>query len=145
MVGRKISDADWARLRAAARAAARKAYAPYSRLRVGAALLGRRGETYVGCNTENASLGLTVCAERAAVFGAVAAGERGFRALVIYSPDASAPLAPCGACRQVLAEFCEDLPIVSLAPRGQERRFSLCELLPDRFGAGEENRRCGGK
>lgn len=145
MGGWKISDAEWARLGAAARAAARRAHAPYSGLRVGAALLGHRGGIHAGCNTENASLGLTVCAERAAVFGAVAEGERRFRALVIYSPDAGEPLPPCGACRQVLAEFCDDLPMLSLAPRGQQRRFSLCELLPDRFGVGEENRKGGGK
>ncbi len=123
----------WEKLTAAAQAVSRRAYAPYSKLRVGAALEGAGGRIYAACNVENSSFGLSVCAERAALFRAVAEGEREFRRLVIYSPEAG-PLSPCGACRQVLAEFCPNLSVLS-AGRGRTRReFSLAQLLPEAFG-----------
>jgi len=131
---------EWTKLVAAARRASRRAYAPYSSLRVGAALEGEQGTLYVGCNVENSSFGLTICAERAALFRAIAEGNRVFRRLVIYTPDAG-PLSPCGACRQVLAEFSRTLPMLSLGRGGLRREFNLADLLPQAFGwpAGEAN------
>ena len=107
---------DWTSLVTAARAAAARAYAPYSKYRVGAALLAADGTVFTGCNVENASYGLTNCAERTALFKAVSEGRRRFRALAIVGGTARAPALPCGACRQALAEFCKaDMP-VAVAP-----------------------------
>jgi len=117
---------------AAARAVRENAYAPASRFRVGAALLTDDGQTFVGCNVENASYGLTICAERAAVCAAVAAGKRRIEAVAIVT-DLEEPARPCGACRQVLAEFGKDMEVF-LAGRGQQVvEFSLSALLPDPF------------
>lgn len=107
-----------------------RAYAPYSHFQVGAALLGEDGVIYRGCNVENLSYGLTVCAERHAVAQAVAAGCRRFQALVV-AVDTQAPVAPCGACRQVLAEF-GDLPIL-LTTRHHREATTLGALLPRAF------------
>ncbi|HEY7503077.1 MAG TPA: cytidine deaminase [Gemmatimonadales bacterium] len=116
----------------AARAAQARAYAPYSNFRVGAALESESGEVYVGCNVENASYGLTICAERAAVCTAVAAGARRFRRVVVVS-DADPPAAPCGACRQVLSEFGRDFRVDAVGPK-RSVSWTMAELLPAAFG-----------
>jgi cytidine deaminase len=107
-----------------------KAYAPYSRFAVGAAVQCRSGAIYVGTNIENISYGLTVCAERIAIGSAVAAGEREFVAIAVVA-DTIEPIVPCGACRQFLAEFAADLIIVSATLRGDRKIESLSNLLPD--------------
>jgi homotetrameric cytidine deaminase len=118
----------------AARAARRRAYCPYSGFAVGAAVLGDNGRVYAGANVENASFGLTVCAERVAVFRAVVAGVRKIQAVAVAAggPD---PPRPCGACCQVLAEFAMDLtlPIVLTASRGAPFRTTLGGLFPQPF------------
>jgi len=119
------------RLLAAARAAQAQAYAPYSEYRVGAALEAEDGTLFSGCNVENASYGLTICAERTALGAAVSAGARRFRRLVVVS-DSDPPASPCGACRQVLAEFGLNLEVRAVGP-GREMRWTLAELLPDAF------------
>jgi cytidine deaminase len=113
----------------AAETARNAAYAPYSRFKVGAALVGRSGTVYTGCNIENISYGLTICAERVAVFKAVAAGERDFEQIAIVA-DTEEPISPCGACRQVLAEFAPNLLVRSLARGGEVFEARLSELLP---------------
>lgn len=117
---------------AAARGAQVRAYAPYSHFRVGAALESTDGAVFLGCNVENASYGLTICAERAAVFAAVSAGVTRFRRAVVVS-DVDPPAAPCGACRQVLAEFGLDLPIEGVG-LSTAVKWRLSELLPAAFG-----------
>jgi cytidine deaminase len=116
---------------AAAAAAAASAYAPYSGYSVGAALEGEDGSIHVGCNVENASCGLTICAERAAVTAAVRAGVRRFRRAVVFVP-VDEPALPCGACRQVLAEFAPHLEGVSVGGK-QSVAWRLDELLPRPF------------
>jgi cytidine deaminase len=116
----------------AARAAQQQAYAPYSRFRVGAALESEDGRVFVGCNVENASYGLTICAERAAVCAAVSAGARRFRRAVVVS-DTDPPAAPCGACRQVLAEFGRDFRIDGIGSAASVT-WTVAELLPAAFG-----------
>jgi cytidine deaminase len=116
----------------AARAAQQRAYAPYSNFHVGAALESEDGTIYTGCNVENASYGLTICAERAAICAAVTAGARKFRRAVVVS-DIDPPAAPCGACRQVLAEFGRDLRIDGVGPGGTVS-WTIAQLLPAAFG-----------
>jgi cytidine deaminase len=125
-------DAARALLRQAADAR-RNAYVPYSRFTVGAALLTAGGEVVTGCNVENASYGLANCAERTAVFTAVARGIRDFRAVAIVGLLEDEPCAPCGACRQVLYEFAPDLQVITPGTDGEPSIRSLRELLPHAF------------
>lgn len=114
-----LTDAAWQ--------ARENAYAPYSDFQVGAALLADDGRVFHGCNVENISYGLTNCAERVAIGAAVAAGVRKFKAVAVVA-DTAVPISPCGACRQVLAEF--GVPLVILANRTERLEFTLEELLP---------------
>ncbi len=120
---------DFTPLIAAASHARERAYAPYSHFAVGAALRTASGRVFTGCNVENLSFGLTICAERNAVFAAVAAGERDFTAIAIVA-DSKEPVTPCGACRQVLAEFGLDVPVCSANLEGAIYESSIRELLP---------------
>jgi cytidine deaminase len=124
-----------ARLVAAARAAREHAYAPYSKYKVGAALLTKSGAVFTGCNVENASYGGTVCAERNAIGAMVAAGERDPIAIAVAT-GGPRPGSPCGFCRQVLREFARDMPIALVAEHGghlARRDTTLAKLLPDAF------------
>ncbi|EGL82652.1 cytidine deaminase [Caldalkalibacillus thermarum TA2.A1] len=128
---------DKGQLIAQARAARQKAYAPYSGFPVGAALLTASGKVVWGCNIENASYGLTNCAERTAVFKAVSEAEkeadRTFLAIAVIA-DTDRPVAPCGACRQVLAEFCKpDMPVYLANVKGEQLETTVGELLPNYF------------
>lgn len=118
---------DWDGWIELARRTRERAHAPYSNFRVGAVVVGAGGEVFTGCNVENLSYGLTMCAERVAVGTAVAAGVTGLVAVVVVA-DTAAPISPCGACRQVLAEFGD--PEVMLVGRDGSERFRLSELLP---------------
>jgi cytidine deaminase len=118
---------------AAARDARQNAYAPYSGFRVGAALLTVDGEVFTGCNVENSSFGLTCCAERTAVFSAVAAGVRDFLAIAVAADGV--PVPPCGACRQVLSEFAPDLPVILTGSGSGYRILTLTNLLPEPFNS----------
>jgi cytidine deaminase len=119
---------------AAARRACQNAYAPYSGFNVGAALQTRAGRVFTGCNVENASYGLTICAEQVAVTKAVSEGERDFEAIAVVSRGG---VTPCGACRQVLAEFNFDLRVIVADLEGNSRQFRLSELLPAAFSSGD--------
>lgn len=122
-------------LKTAAREACSNAYCPYSRFPVGAAILAESGAVYVGCNVENASYGLTICAERNAAFRMAAAGDRRIVVTVIFTPTET-PSAPCGACRQVLNEFGPDSLVISACNGPEKLVKTLSELLPDAFGPG---------
>ena len=122
--------ADMSKLLEKARQAAEASYCPYSRFRVGAALLCRDGSVYMGTNVENRSYGLTNCAERSAVFSAVSAGKNEFEAIAVCTPDSAPAVAPCGACRQVLSEFAPaDFP-VTFAGTDQRVDTTLGQLYP---------------
>lgn len=112
-----------------AREAAASAYAPYSGIRVGACLEVGDGRVFTGCNVENASYGLSVCAERVAVFAAVVAGAVAFRRMALYS-STEEPLFPCGACLQVISEFCDDMEFIISGAGGETLRRDLSSLLP---------------
>jgi cytidine deaminase len=113
-----------------AKKARKQAYAPYSHYKVGAALLGKSGKVYTGCNVENASYGHTVCAERTAVLKAVSEGEREFEAVAVVTKNGGSP---CGACRQVLSEFAPALIVYIADKDGEYRTTTLKKLLPDSF------------
>ncbi len=117
-----------------AAAARERAYAPYSGYEVGAALLGESGRVYVGCNVENAVYPLSMCAERTAVFKAVCAGERDFRAIAVVTENGGAP---CGSCRQVLREFGEETRVLIADGDGKWRETTVGDLLPDSFSAAD--------
>lgn len=119
-----------------ARAARAHAYAPYSGFPVGAALLAADGRIFTGVNVENASYGLTTCAERGAVAAAFAGGARDFVAAAIAGPDDDTPCPPCGSCRQILHEASPGLLVVTSAPSGGARVVPLATLLPEAFGGG---------
>lgn len=119
----------------AAKRAREKAYAPYSNFSVGAALLAENGELFYGCNVENASYGLTNCAERTAFFNAITAGQSSFQALAIVA-DSKEPIVPCGACRQVMSEFCKrEMPVILANLAGEIMETTVGELLPKAFTA----------
>jgi cytidine deaminase len=117
---------------AAARTAREHAHAPYSNFRVGAALRAKSGRVFTGCNVENATYGLTLCAERVAVFKAISEGERGFDAVAVVT-DTDALTPPCGACRQILWEFCGDAEVILANLAGKVDRYRLSALFPKPF------------
>lgn len=116
----------------AARAAREHAHAPFSHFCVGAAVRAKSGRIFSGCNIENASYGLTICAERVAVFKAISEGEREFDAIAVVT-DADTLTPPCGACRQIIWEFCGDIPVILANPRGKIERERSLNLLPRPF------------
>lgn len=128
-----VSKKDWDRLIEAAKAVSKRAYCPYSKFRVGAALLTQDGRLYSGCNVENASYGLTICAERNTIFHAVAEGMIAVSALLVYTPTEK-PTAPCGACRQVLNEFGPDVQVRCVCDSAEQIEMTVAELLPEAFG-----------
>src|SRR5438874_12580242 len=123
---------DWGSLARQAWAVRKHAYAPYSKFAVGAALLTESGQVYSGCNVENVSFGLTICAERSAAAAAIGAGCRKFLGITIVA-DTENPVVPCGACRQFLAEFNAALPIYTVGREGVSHSWLLSELLPSPF------------
>jgi cytidine deaminase len=132
----KITDlpADLAHLVVLAGEARGAAYAPYSGFLVGAALRCTSGAVFTGCNVENASFGLTICAERNAAANAVAQGERSFDAVAVVTANG---VTPCGACRQFLAEFGPEMTVVIATTGGNVRTYCMRDLLPDAFGPGQ--------
>lgn len=121
-------------LLAAALAARQHAFAPYSKFQVGAAIEDSAGRIHTGCNVENATYGLTVCAERVAVFKAISEGVRQFRRVAVAA-DTDTLTPPCGACRQILWEFCGDVEIVLVNPRGKTETHRMRDLFPKPFDA----------
>ena len=127
-----MNPTDWSRLERAAKAASARAYCPYSRFAVGCAVLTADGAIASGCNVENASYGLTSCAERNAIFRAVGDGATSVAALVVYTPT-PAPVTPCGACRQVIAEFGRDARVRAICDGPDTIDYTIGELLPAEF------------
>jgi cytidine deaminase len=118
----------------AALSARENAHAPFSKFKVGAALEDADGRVHTGCNVENATYGLTVCAERVAVFKAISEGARKFRRIAVAA-DTDQLTPPCGACRQILWEFCGDIELILVNPRGASEAFRLASLFPRPFDA----------
>jgi len=129
----RLPDDELPGLIASAREAAERAYCPYSGFRVGAAIRSDRGEVFTGCNVENASYGLSQCAERVTIGHAVACGVRAITAVVVYTPTPE-PTTPCGACRQVIREFGPRAEIICVCDGPDVLRRRVDELLPDSFG-----------
>ena len=126
-----MDEATKARLIESAREASRRSYAPYSRFRVGAALLASDGTVFPGVNVENRSYGLGICAERSAIVSAVTAGYGSFTAIAVYSPDAEYPISPCGACRQVMSEFMKpEAQVIFVDRDGHEETHTIADILP---------------
>jgi cytidine deaminase len=125
-------DAQHNALIAAARTAREHAHAPYSNFRVGAAVRAKSGRIFTGCNVENATFGLTLCAERVAIFKAISEGERGFDAVAVVA-DTDALTPPCGSCRQILWEFCGDAEVILANLSGKVERYRMSGLLPKPF------------
>jgi cytidine deaminase len=117
---------------AAARTAREHAHAPYSNFRVGAAVRATSGRIFTGCNVENATYGLTLCAERVAIFKAISEGERGFDAVAVVA-DTESLTPPCGSCRQILWEFCGDAEVILSNLQNRIERYRMSELLPKPF------------
>lgn len=117
----------------AAKRARENAFAPFSNFRVGAAIETSAGKIYTGCNVENASYGLTVCAERVAIWKAISEGEREFTQIVVVA-DTIELTPPCGACRQIIWEFCGDVPVILVNLQNKTETFKISELLPNAFG-----------
>jgi len=111
----------------------KRAYTPYSKFKVGAAVLCVDGKIFTGCNIENASFGLAVCAERVAIFKAISEGSTKFKAIAVVG-DTDKPCSPCGACRQVISEFGEDIPLIMANLKGDVKIKKIKELLPEAFG-----------
>lgn len=112
-----------------------RASAPFSNFKVGAVLVGKTGEIFTGCNIENASYGLTMCAERVAIFKAISEGAKDFQKIVVVA-DTNDLTPPCGACRQIIWEFCGDVEIILANLRGKTEIFQMKELFPRAFDAG---------
>jgi cytidine deaminase len=125
-----MSDSD--KLIAVAKAARENAHAPYSNFRVGAALRAKSGRVYTGCNVENSTYGLTVCAERVAIFKAISEGERGFDAIAVVT-DTDQLTPPCGACRQIIWEFCGDVEVILANLKGKDETHRMSALFPRPF------------
>ena len=123
---------DYEALIAAAKQSRENAHAAYSNFRVGAALRAASGRVFGGCNVENATYGLTVCAERVAIFKAISEGERGFDAIAVVA-DTDSLTPPCGACRQLIWEFCGDVPVVLANLKGRIEVVAMHDLLPKPF------------
>jgi cytidine deaminase len=124
--------ADYEALIAAAKRARENAHAKFSNFKVGAGLRAASGKVYGGCNVENATYGLTVCAERVAIFKAISEGERAFDAIAVVT-DTDAPTPPCGACRQLIWEFCGDVPVILSNLTGKTETLRMSQLFPKPF------------
>ncbi len=134
MIKTTIEDCGYALLCQKAEEALENAYCPYSKYRVGAAVLADSGKIYIGCNIENASYGATNCGERTAIFKAVSEGECKFTAIAVFTDVGNPPPFPCGICRQVLSEFCDaDMPVIVFDGEKSVYNLTLEELLPYSF------------